>query len=305
MSKRKLKQQGYKSFRLSKSIKHGQSALPSSLKLLKSAVSTLVEHKKFFGGVALVYGFLTLVFVSGFSSGFDVSGVKDSVSLSLGSEANNWTTSLSTFTNLASNNASTSKNDLASLYQTISVIICSLAIVWGLRQAHSKGKKTLHVKDGFYGGMYPLVPVLLVLLVVALQFLPLTIGASLYGVTIGSGLAVTGVEQLLWATFVILLAVLSLYMISSSIFALYIATLPGMKPMQALRSARKLVLHRRWVVMRKLVWLVIIILLALGFVVIPLIAFIPAIAGLVFFLVTIGILPLVHSYIYNLYRALL
>ncbi len=49
-----------------------------------------------------------------------------------------------------------------------------------------------------------------------------------------------------------LLAMLTLIYVKSSLFALYIVTLPDMTPMKALRSARELARYRRWTVLRKI-----------------------------------------------------
>ena len=89
--------------------------------------------------------------------------------------------------------------------------------------------------------MYPLIPFILVLLVCCLQLLPLIIGSSLYSLVVSNGIAVQPIEKFVWALLFASLALLSLYMITSSLFALYISTLPDMTPMKALRSARELV----------------------------------------------------------------
>ncbi len=301
---RKLKQLGYRTFRLSKRIKHSQKPLPSSLQLFRLSLGTLKSNWRFFGGITVVYGLLLVIFASGLSGEFDLQGAKDLLNESLGGEGGNLTTSIMLFSDLASS-SSASNNEVVSLYQTVIVVICSLAIIWGLRQAHTKGAKTLRVKDSFYNGMYPLVPLMLVLFVIALQLIPLTLGASLYAFTVGGGIATTAAEQLLWVTLTFLLVTLSLYMVSSSIFALYIVTLPRITPVQALRSARKLVAHRRLVIIRKLLVLLIVVFVVLGLVVIPFIAFLPLAAELVFFTLSVTLLPVTHAYIYNLYRSLL
>lgn len=115
----------------------------------------------------------------------------------------------------------------------------------------------------------------------------------------------TSVECIFGAQLAVLLGLLSLYMISSSIFALFIASLPNMTPVRALRSARQLVLHRRWEVLRKLIALPIVLLIILGLVVIPIIAVVPILAEAVFFVASVIILPFALAYIYELYRSML
>jgi hypothetical protein len=153
--------------------------------------------------------------------------------------------------------------------------------------------------------MTPLVPFLLVLVVIGLQLLPLVIGASLYAGVINNGLALYTVEKLAWALLAGLLGLLTLYMISSSIFALYIVTLQDMSPMQALRSARGLVRYRRWTVLRKLLYLPLVLLVAAAIIMLPIILLITPLAPWVFFILTMFSLIAAHAYVYTLYRELL
>lgn len=300
---RKLKHSPYSSFKLQKRVKNPQPKLPSTWQILEQSTKALKANWRFFGGIALIYALFLLVFVRGVSGGFDIVGTKDVLNESLGG-GSGLATNLTLFTTLLGTTTSGS-NDVASLYQAIIVFLTSLAIIWGLRQLAGKGKTVLSVKDAFYKGMYPLVPALLVLLVIALQLLPLTLASGLYGLTISSGLAVTPVEQLLWLALCLLLATLSFYMISSSLFAFYIVTLPDIKPMQALRSARKLVLHRRFLVLRKLLLFGIILLLGFALIILPLIVILPVIAEFILYILFALALPLFHAFVYNLYKALL
>jgi hypothetical protein len=102
-----------------------------------------------------------------------------------------------------------------------------------------------------------------------------------------------------------MLALLSLYMVTSSVFALYIVTLPNMTPMRALRSARGLVLGRRWTVLRKLLFLPIALFLLGALIMLPLIWFWAPAATWVFFALSMACLAALHSYMYALYRSLL
>lgn len=303
VAKRKLRAGRYRSFRLHKRLKPTTSKLPSAWQLWRRAWTSLMQQRRFFGGIALVYGVLQFVFVRGLSGGLDIAGTKDVLTQAAG-EGGGLAVNLTLFSDLLGSTTAGS-SEVASLYQTIIIFVCSLAVIWGLRQVGSKKPAPLKVKDAFYKGMYPLVPALLVLLVIALQLLPLTLASGLYSLTVGGGLATTGVEQLLWAVLAILLTTLSLYMIASSILALYIVTLPNVTPLQALRSARQLAVHRRWQILRKLLWLGMVLLVVLGFVILPVIVVAPVVAEFVFYIVLALLLPTVHAYMYNLYRSTL
>jgi hypothetical protein len=297
---RRLKAPQYKSFRLHKRIKHPEK-LPGSFALLRQSMGLLRRHWRVFGGILLVYGLLNLLLVRGFGGSLDLQQLKISLQ-EIGDDAGQLATGFTLFGLLLGSGGESGEPD-AGIYQSTLLVLVSLALVWTLRQVMA-GKKT-GVREAFYRGMYPLVPFILVLLVIGLQLLPLAIGGGLYSMVVTSGIAVTVAEKALWALIFFLLALLSLYMVSSSIFGLYIVTLPDMTPMKALRSARQLVLHRRWAVMRKLFILPLALLILSALIIIPLILFVTFAAEAVFFAFSIVALALAHSYIYLLYRELL
>jgi hypothetical protein len=103
----------------------------------------------------------------------------------------------------------------------------------------------------------------------------------------------------------ILLAAWSIYMVSASIFALYIVTLPDMLPRQALRSARELVRYRRWQIIRKVFFLPVFVILAIGVIIVPLILYAPPIVPIVFYILSMLSILFAHTYLYSLYRELL
>ena len=153
--------------------------------------------------------------------------------------------------------------------------------------------------------MYPLVPFVAVCLVIVIQTLPALIATSLYSIVQSNSLAV-GSLQMGLAVVVLALGLLwSLYMLSSSLFALYIVTLPGGTPIAALKAARKLVRYRRFILLRKVLFLPLMLLLFSAVILIPLILFIPTAAEVLFMIFSIVLLGVVHSYFYTLYRSLL
>lgn len=301
--KRRIKTAHYRSFRLQKKIPNVRPSLPSVRTLLSTTTRLLIHNWKFFFGISLVYGILIFIFVRSVGGGVDVVGLKQTIN-ELGLASGNVGTSITLFGVLISG-SSADNAQLVTMYQSIIVLITGLAIMWGLRQVSGKQHSKLSAKDAFYRGMHPLIPVVLVLVVMGLQLIPVSLGVNLYTATVESGLAVTIAEQAFWTVLAVLLGLLSLYMISSSIFALFIASLPNMTPVRALRSARQLVLHRRWEVLRKLIALPIVLLIILGLVVIPIIAVVPILAEAVFFVASVIILPFALAYIYELYRSML
>jgi hypothetical protein len=212
---------------------------------------------------------------------------------------------ISLFGVLLSSTSGTS-SDAGSAYQTVLLVVGSLAFIWMLRQKHSaKPPKTLKARDAFYNGMYPLVPFILVALIIALQLLPLAAGSNLLSTVLGSGIAAHGAEKTLWSILFLVLSTASLYMISGSIFALYIVTLPGMMPLKSLRSSRQLVAGKRWTIMRRVLFLPLILMIAAAVLLLPTIMFVTAASEALFFIFLTLSLGVMHAYMYELYRKLL
>jgi hypothetical protein len=299
---RRLKQPKYKTLRLQKRIKHPV-MLPNVWRLTRKSALTLWGHKRLFIGITLVYGLLNIILTQGLSGATDVATLKHSVNQVFTGHLGGLASGLSVFALLVGS-AGNNSNPTAGAYQLFLGLIASLAIIWALRQILA-GAPGLRIRDAYYRGMYPLVPFVLVLLVVGLQLIPLLVGSAVYGLVINNGIAVYFVEKLLWALIYGLLAILSFYMISSSLFALYIVTLPDMTPMKALRSARELVRYRRWTVMRKVLCLPLVLLVVGAIVMVPIILWLTALSKWVFFLLTMSGLVAVHTYMYTLYRELL
>jgi hypothetical protein len=300
-TKRQLKRSPYKSFQLSRRIKH-PGKLPSAWKLAVASIKMIWQNKKLFLGIALIYGLLNLVLVRGFSSGVDVASSKDILNEVFKGNWGQLTSGLAIFAVMVTASGNSS-SDAASVYQLFLLLTTSLAVIWALRQSYSG--VSVRIRDAFYRGMSPLVLYILVFLVVGLQLLPMIIGSSLYNLVVSNGIAAGALERTAWLLLFLSLTLLSLYMITSSIFATYIVTLPDMTPFKALRSARQLVKYRRWTVLRKIILMPIFLFLAGAIIMLPIILFATPLAQWVFFILTMVGLVLIHAYMYNLYRELL
>lgn len=299
---RKVTQPKYKSFRMQKRIKHPSAGkLPSSYRLFRQSLVILRSNWRIFGAIALVYVLLLVVLANGINAQIDVKESRDV----LNEFFDGGTAKLTTGFTLLSIMIGTSANiaEAASAYRSIITVLLSLVVIWTLRQVVAG--KTVRVSDAFYKSSYPFIQFLLVLLAVGLQFIPMAIGMSLYNLAFNNGLASTVPEQFVWFTLIFLLILLSLYMATASLFALYIVTLPDTRPMVALRSARELVHLRRWTVMRKLLALPIVLIIVTVVIMMPFLLYITALAQWVFIFLGGFILLISHTYVYNLYRKLL
>ena len=279
--------------------------LPTVWRLSRSAYDLLALNWRLIIGIALVYGFLNILLVRGLNGGLDVSQLKSQFSQLYGGGWGNLASAFSIFASLVSSSNNGKASDAASTYQSFLVLITSLALVWNFRQLLADKTASLRIRDGFYKGMYPLTPVIIICLIISLQLIPMLIGGVLFSMVMANGIAVTAIEIVVWTLLLLISVVLSLLLITPSIFALYIASLPDMTPIRALRSAKKLVRFRRATVLRKVLFLPLLIFMILSAVILPIIFVVPVLAQWVFFGLSMFILPSVHAYLYTLYRELL
>lgn len=245
-------------------------------------------------GITAVYLLLTLLFVGGLASPFDVSSLRDELGGSVGG-------SIITYVQLTT--TSTAADSAAGVYQLFFFLILSLALIWSFR--HALAGKPFRIRDAFYEGMYPLIPFILVLFIIALQLLPLIAATTLYQIIVSSGIAATITEALFWGLLVLAVAIVSLYFLVRTIMAAYIVALPSMRPLKAYKHAKKLVHGQRWVIARKLIPLPIVLFLFVGVIVVPVILIAPALAQFVLLVLGALCIVLAHAYLYNMYRQLM
>jgi len=276
--------------------------LPNVVKLTKSSWDILWINRKLFIGIGLIYGLLNLILVQGLASSSEIDALKNSLSNVAHGNFGSIFSGLSIFIVLLGS-AGNGTSQTAGAYQLFLAIITSLAVIWALRQLINN--KKIRIRDTFYLGMAPLIPFILVLIVIALELLPLLIGSLLYSIVLSNSIVIGWIEQVIALIVFLLLASLTIYWILGSMFALYIVTLPNMSPIKALKSANKLVKKRRLLILRKLLFLPFILIVAAAIIMLPIVIIISGVAQWVFFILTMFVLIIIHSYIYNLYRELL
>lgn len=300
---RKLRVARLKRRKVKKNIKASRSDVASAFKIMRLNLKHIFKHKKLFVGIAFVYYLASLILVNSIAGTSDYTEIKRMLNEALTGFVGQISTGITLFGMLLSSGETSASSEAGSVFQTILLIIISLATIWAFRQTYAKAKVSL--KDSFYKSMTPLIPFILVLLVLGLQIMPATIGTSLYSWAISQGAATTFVEKAVWLSIVLSLITLTIYMVCSSVFALYIVTLPGVTPLQALRSARELVSYRRWTVIRKVLFLPICLILIGALIMIPILLYVTIIAQWVFIFLTMAGVVVAHGYIYKLYRELM
>ncbi len=276
--------------------------LPKARHLVVETTQLLIRNWKPLLGIAAIYGILNLLLVRGLSDPTSLSEFKSLLNGLFTGTFGHLQTAVTSFAILLTTSNSKA-TEVTGLYQSALLLIASLAIIWALRQVYAK--RPIRIRDGYYEGMSPIIPFVLLLLLMSIQLLPAVAGAYFYSLMVANGIARGLVEQLCFGAVFAALALWSLRMLTATIFALYIVTLPHMEPLRALRSAKDLVYKRRLLIWRKLIFLPVVLLLAAAVVELPLIMFLTPLAYWVFFVFSTVAVVFFHGYIYLLYRKLL
>lgn len=216
------------------------------------------------------------------------------------------------FASIATSGLTGTMTEAQQIYTGILLVVIWLTTVWLLRNLLAG--HTVNLRDGLYNAGAPIVSTVLVGLVLIVQLLPIAIAAIGYSAAAASGLLNDGVEAMLFWIAALLLAILSLYWITSTFFALIIVTLPGMYPVRALRTAGDMVVGRRLRILLRIIWMMVLVALVYALILIPIIlidggvkSLIPNIEWLPLVpvsLLALGAVSVVWSacYIYLLYR---
>lgn len=273
---------------------------PGSFHLVGETISLMRRHWKILGGIVIVYLILNVLFAGALSN---ISGAVANIRSNFQTAgAKHFADALSGFGSLVGSGGSSSSGTGSTL-QALLIVLESLVIIWALRQLLAG--QAIRVKQAYYSAMTPLVPFLLVIGMFIIQLLPLTVGSLIVATVMTSVFAASTAVTAITVALVLLLTGWSIYMLSGSIFALYIVTLPDMKPRDALRSAKNLVRFRRWSVIRRLLFLPLFLLVVMGAIIIPLILYVDFLVTPVFFTLSMLAILFVHTYLYSLYRGLL
>ena len=294
------KKKKYRSFRLQRKLRPEPRYIPPGAKLLRSSLRFIWEHRKSFFYIFLIHATIYVVLIrSPFST--NIGQIQQTINSALGKNSQNTTTGvLATLGSVitASGSSQTNKIILA-----VSILLMSLVYIWAIRELHAK--KQIQARDAYYKSMSPLIPSVSVLIIACLQLIPFTIAVFAYSIMRSGGAFASGFEDLAGFLVTLLISVLSLYWLTSTVVALYIVTLPGMYPMKALKAAKKLVQFQRFLVFKRIFVLPIVLLLGYGLTLALVIRFASSATFFVVEALQLLVLPLIHVYLYKLYRALI
>lgn len=171
----------------------------------------------------------------------------------------------------ASGNINAAPTEVQQIYSVFFGLLVWLTTVWLLR-AVLAGKRP-RFRDGLYSAGAPIISTALVLIVLAVQLLPLALAVLSFTAASSTGFLNGGVESMIFFVVALLLVVVSLYWSTATLIALVVITLPGMYPMQALKTAGDLVIGRRLRILLRFLWMVLITAATWIFIMVPVIIF--------------------------------
>jgi len=167
------------------------------------------------------------------------------------------------FASLSTPAFGTDGSEAQQIFAVILFMMMWLTTVWLLRNILAG--HTVKMRDGLYNAGAPFFSMVYIVLLLAVQLLPAALAVIGYSAAHQSGLLDSGIAAMLFWVVALLLGVLSLYWVSSSIFALIIITLPGMYPYQAIKTAGDMMLGRRIRILLRWAWLGVVVVVS-GFV---------------------------------------
>lgn len=311
-----LARRPHRSFRRTRRRDYVRSlTLPGYFAFSNSVLRLLSRHWKLFSLLVIAYGLLSALFV-GIASQDSYTTLADTLKTTSGQVfGGNWTgignaslLFLATVTG-SINQAPTSAQQISG---ALIGLLTWLTVVWLLRNLLAG--HTVRLRDGIYSSAAPLVSTFLVALVFVVQLVPLALALIGYGAAQSTGLLSGGVEAMLFWAAASLLALLSLYWVTSTIIALVVVTLPGMYPLRAIKTAGDLVVGRRVRILLRLLWMLVSLAVFWAVVMIPMILLDTWLITLWSGLASIPIIPIllvimsslsivwISSYVYVLYR---
>jgi len=285
--------------------------LPGYIAFSRSVLGQLLTHRGIFGRLLLL-AVGVLVFIAGVNSYgvySDLSQTTEDVSGQLsGGFFKTLVEVIALYLSVITGSLNGSVSEAQQIYIGLTYLMLWLVVVWLLRQ--QLVGSSVKLRDALYSAAAPLLTTVLVLLFGVLQLLPFALLVALIAALSGASI-LTGIFAIIGALISIAVFVLTLYWLSATLFALNVATIPGTYPVVALRTAKELIAGYRMLVLRRVLWLGLVVLVA-SLVLVPFILF-DALLGYaltlpVVLLITVWAVAMFiysSSYLYLLYRGII
>ncbi len=262
--------------------------------LLKQSWLELSTFWRQLAGITALYAILYFIFVMGLS-------VTASFQSTIDASTSRFTQASTALSDAFTNLYGGTQSDATVLVQVLLFLIASLAMIWALRKLQALKKIT--IRDAYYQGNAQFIPVLLVSIVLVLTLLPAVLGSGILSVGLQAG--GTGLEIVIISIIAVLLLFIAILLFAMIWPSFYIASLPKMRPIQAMKSALVLTKKRRLAIVRKLLFLVLMGVVFTILVLLPFALIAPITVPYAAFAVLFIFFLYGQVYLYELYRSLL
>ncbi len=309
-----LKRRPHRTFRQTKHRDMPKlSPLPSNIFFTVEVFGLMRKYKKAYISFVLIYVVLYTL-LGGISSqaGYQSlsDGIKEFGPDVVGGEIGQATQTLTLFGAAITGALNDPLSEAQQVYIGILGIFTWLTIVWYLRHVLAGAK--VNVRDAIYNSGAPFLSTAVIAGILLIQSIPAVAAIVVYFSLVGSGVVQGGVESMMFAVAAGLFVVLSLYWMTSTLFAMVIVTLPGTYPMKALSLAGDVVIGRRLSLLVRSFWMIFVLFLVWAFILVPvilLVEFIPwdwlPVVPFVIQLLTAWSFLFFASYAYLLYRRMI
>ncbi len=311
-----LERRPHRSFRRTRRRDYKRSLeLPGYIAFTKYVLKTIWANRKTFAILALVSAVVTAIMV-GIASQDTYTLLKNTLNQTSGSIFGSGIGEVGKagllLLTTATGGISSNLSEVQQVYAGIITLLTWLTSIWLLRNILAGYK--VKFRDGLYSAGAPIVSTFILAIVVVIQLLPIALALIGYAAASQTGLLNNGIEAMLFWSVAGILALLSIYWITSTFFALIIVTLPGMYPFKALKTAGDLVVGRRLRIFYRILWIIFVAIIVWTIIMIPIIlldgwikSLWPAILWMPIVplsLLALGSITIIYSssYIYLLYR---
>ncbi len=311
-----LMRRPHRSFRMTRRLDYKRPLqLPGYWSFTNEVRRTLLERKKLFLSLVAFYAVLSILLVGLASQANYVqlsNTIRDIGDELVSGDFSNLESAGLVLASIATGTLTTNLTEAQGIYMTLLGVMVWLTAVWLLRATLAGQRPRL--RDGLYNAGAPLLSTFFVAIVLLLQLLPVVLAIIAYGAASSTGFLKEGAEAMIFWAAAGMLGLLSLYWISSTLFALVVVTLPGMYPWRAIITAGDLVVGRRIRLLLRIVWLLAMIAIIWVAIMVPLILLDTWIKGMLPAIEWLPVVPVAllamasvtivwsSSYLYLLYR---
>ncbi len=188
----------------------------------------------------------------------------------------------------------------STLVQILLFLVASLAFVWTLRKI--KQLKRVKISEAYYNGTAQIVALFLLCLWYLAYLIPIAIGTAIISIASYSS---SLVESIVIFGLFGMLTWLTLWLYSIYWPAFYIITLPNMRPMKALHSAKKITKANRLNISIQVVGYIMLVVIVGIIVLLPIALILPPVTPYIFLVYVFVLFGYSHTFMFAIYRSLI